>query len=160
MRRNALATTVCLVSIFSGLHASSAIAQDLIWQVENPFRFFKRPARSRCTRPRSTRCAAIRRRCPPTSSGAPSAGSTIPTARIPRTPDHCAATAGKRYQQSRLGWAAQTVGDTCYESNGRPRRYLGGVRAQVFLGHAPRKTTSCPTRTRSRSRSRRSSSPA
>ena len=29
------------------------------------------------------------------------------------TPDRCAATAGKRYQQSRLGWAAQTVGETC-----------------------------------------------
>src|SRR5207245_546208 len=39
------------------------------------------------------------------------------------TPDRCAATAGKRYQQSRLGWAAQTLGETCYESNGRPRRY-------------------------------------
>ena len=47
----------------------------------------------------------------------------IPTARTPRTPDRCAATAGKRYQQSRLGWAAQTLGETCYESNGRPRRY-------------------------------------
>src|SRR5437879_5351946 len=39
------------------------------------------------------------------------------------TPDRCAATAGPRYQQSRLGWAAQTLGDTCYESNGKPRRY-------------------------------------
>ena len=39
------------------------------------------------------------------------------------TPDRCAATAGKRYQQSRLGWAAQTLGETCYESNGRLRRY-------------------------------------
>jgi hypothetical protein len=39
------------------------------------------------------------------------------------TPDRCAATAGKRYQQSRLGWAAQTLADTCYEINGRPRRY-------------------------------------
>ena len=39
------------------------------------------------------------------------------------TPDRCAATAGNHYQQSRLGWAAQTVGETRYESNGRPRRY-------------------------------------
>ena len=38
-------------------------------------------------------------------------------------PGHCAATAGKRYEQSRLGWAAQTLDATCYESNGRPRRY-------------------------------------
>ena len=41
MGRYALATTVGLVSLFSAFHASSATAQDLIWQVENPFRFFK-----------------------------------------------------------------------------------------------------------------------
>jgi len=46
-----------------------------------------------------------------------------PNCRDASTPDRCAATAGRRYQQSRLGWAAQTLGDTCYESNGRPRRY-------------------------------------
>jgi hypothetical protein len=39
------------------------------------------------------------------------------------TPDRCAATAGPRYQQSRLGWAAQTLNDNCYETNGKPRRY-------------------------------------
>ena len=41
MGRYALAATVGLVSLFSALHASSATAQDLIWQVESPFRFFK-----------------------------------------------------------------------------------------------------------------------
>src|SRR5258708_13630856 len=41
MGRYALAAIVGLVSLFSALHASSATAQDLIWQVENPFRFFK-----------------------------------------------------------------------------------------------------------------------
>src|SRR5262249_57953758 len=46
-----------------------------------------------------------------------------PNCKDASTPDRCAATAGKRYQQSRLGWAAQTVGETCSESNGRPRRY-------------------------------------
>ena len=46
-----------------------------------------------------------------------------PDCRDASTPDRCAATAGRRYQQSRLGWAAQTLGDTCYESNRRPRRY-------------------------------------
>ncbi len=39
------------------------------------------------------------------------------------SPDRCAATAGRRYQQSRLGWAAQTLNDTCYNRSGRPYRY-------------------------------------
>ena len=64
MRRNALATTVGLVSLFSALHASSATAQDLIWQVENPFRFFKATRSFALHEAASTRCAAIRRRCP------------------------------------------------------------------------------------------------
>src|SRR5262249_38289322 len=52
------------------------------------------------------------------------------------TPDRCAATAGKRYQQSRLGWAAQTVGETCYESNGRPRRYSARCERRYSWGTA------------------------
>ena len=51
MRRNALATTACFVSLFTAFCASSATAQDnaqvkgpeLIWQVDNPFRFYKAP---------------------------------------------------------------------------------------------------------------------
>ncbi len=84
--RQALVATAWAVSLFASLAVGSSQAADLIWEVENPFRFFK-PTRSfACTRPRSTRCAAMRRRrCRPTSSGAPSAASTIPTARMPRT---------------------------------------------------------------------------
>ena len=52
------------------------------------------------------------------------------------TPDRCAATAGKRYQQSRLGWAAQTVGETCYDSNGRPRRYSAVCERKYSWGTA------------------------
>ena len=49
------------------------------------------------------------------------------------SPDRCAATAGPRYQQSRLGWAAQTLNDTCYDLNGKPRRY-SDLRSPLFLG--------------------------
>jgi hypothetical protein len=44
------------------------------------------------------------------------------------TPDRCAATAGKRYQQSRLGWAAQTLADTCYE--------ISGLRIESLCAHS------------------------
>jgi hypothetical protein len=46
-----------------------------------------------------------------------------PDCRDPTTPDTCGATARARYEQSRLGWAARSLGAICYESEGRPRRY-------------------------------------
>ena len=55
---------------------------------------------------------------------------------MPRRPPLRAATAGKRYQQSRLGWAAQTLDETCYESNGRPRRYAGVCERKYSWGTA------------------------
>jgi hypothetical protein len=45
MRRQALVTTAWAVSLFASLAASPIQAADLIWEVENPFRFFK-PTRS------------------------------------------------------------------------------------------------------------------
>ena len=122
MRRNALATTAVFVSVFSAFFANSAAAQDLLWQVENPFRFFK-----------GTRSFALHEAAYNAVRGnGPLPADIIwrverklndPDCKDASTPDRCAATAGPRYQQSRLGWAAQTVGDNCYEVNGKPRRY-------------------------------------
>src|SRR5215471_13288791 len=122
--RRATRATAWALSLFASLAANSSRAADLIWEVENPFRFFK-----------PTQSFALHEAAFNAVRGDPSAA--LPTDIIWRTeralndpdckdastPDRCAATAGKRYQQSRLGWAAQTVGETCYESNGRPRRY-------------------------------------
>jgi hypothetical protein len=122
--RQALAKTAWAVSLFASLTVQSSQAADLIWEVENPFRFFK-----------PTRSFALHEAAFNAVRGDPS--TPIPSDIVWRTerrlndpdckdashPDKCAATAGKRYEQSRLGWAAQTVGETCYESNGRPRRY-------------------------------------
>src|SRR5437868_1429611 len=41
MRRHALAATAVFVGVSVSSLASAAAAADLIWQVENPFRFFK-----------------------------------------------------------------------------------------------------------------------
>src|SRR5215467_11181823 len=122
MSRNALATTACFVSLFTAFSTSSVTAQDLIWQVENPFRFFK-----------GTRSFALHEAAfNAVRSNGPLPSDIIwrverklndPDCKDPSTPDKCEATAGKLYQQSRLGWAAQTVNDTCYESDGKPRRY-------------------------------------
>ena len=123
MRRAARATAWALF-LFVSLAANSSWAADLIWDVENPFRFFK-----------PTQSFALHEAAFNAVRGDPSAALPAdiiwrteralndPDCKDASTPDRCAATAGKRYQQSRLGWAAQTVGETCYESNGRPRRY-------------------------------------
>jgi hypothetical protein len=107
------------------LAAATSQAADLIWEVESPFRFFK-PTRSFALH--ETAFNGVR--------GDPSAAPPAdiiwrteralnePDCRDASTPDRCAATAGRRYQQSRLGWAAQSLSETCYGSNGRPARYL------------------------------------
>ncbi|MEA2907166.1 MAG: hypothetical protein QOI12_4553 [Alphaproteobacteria bacterium] len=122
MGRSALATTACFVSLFTGFGASSAAAADLLWQVENPFRFFK-----------GTRSFAIHEAAFNAVRGNDALPNDIiwrierklndPDCKDQSTPDRCAATAGPRYQQSRIGWAAQTLNDNCYETNGKPRRY-------------------------------------
>jgi len=123
MRRHARATAWAL-SLFAALAANTSHAADLIWEVESPFRFFK-----------PTRAFALHEVAFNAVRGDPSQplpadiiwrterALNDPDCQDASTPDRCAATAGKRYQQSRLGWAAWTLGETCYDSNGRPRRY-------------------------------------
>jgi hypothetical protein len=127
----------CAASLFACLAAGSSQAADLVWQVESPFRFFK-----------ATRSFALHEAAFDAVRGDPSrpVPSDIiwrteralndPDCRDASTPDRCAATAGKRYQQSRLGWAAQTLGQTCYESNGYPRRYASVCERKYSWGTA------------------------
>jgi len=136
MRRHARATAWAL-ALFAALAASTSQAADLIWEVESPFRFFK-----------PTRAFALHEAAFNAVRGDPSQplpadiiwrterALNDPDCRDASTPDRCAATAGKRYQQSRLGWAAQTVGETCYESNGRPRRYSARCERRYSWGTA------------------------
>jgi hypothetical protein len=124
MRRNALSTSLWLVAIFITFAAGTVQAAELIWQVESPFRFFK-----------STRSFTLQEAAFNAVRGSPNGPLPAdivwrlerrlndPDCKDASTPDRCAETAGPRYAQSRLGWAAQTLGDTCYESDGRPRRY-------------------------------------
>src|SRR2546428_1520056 len=124
MRRHARATAWA-VALFAALAASTSHATDLIWEVKSPFRFFK-----------PTRAFALHEAAFNAVRGDPSQplpadiiwrterALNEPDCRDASTPDRCAATAGRRYQQSRLGWAAQSLSETCYGGNGRPARYL------------------------------------
>src|ERR671918_1987480 len=122
MGRHSLATAILAVSILAVFSNTPTHAQDLQWQVENPFRFFK-----------STRSFALHEAAYNAARGKGEVPRDVvwrterrlndPDCRDSSTPDRCAATAGKRYQQSRLGWAAQTLNDTCFTRSGRPYRY-------------------------------------
>src|SRR5437588_10647124 len=112
------------VALCASFVLAPACAADLIWEVENPFRFFK-PTRSFALH--ETAFNAVRG-----DPAGPLPADIIwrterqlndPDCKDASTPDRCAATAGKRYQQSRMGWAAQTLGETCYESMGQTPRY-------------------------------------
>ena len=108
MGRHSLAAAVLAVSILAIFGNTSIQAQDL----QNPFRFFK-----------STRSFALHEAAYNAARGKGDVPRDVvwrterrlndPDCRDSSTPDRCAATAGKRYQQSRIGWAAQTLGDTC-----------------------------------------------
>jgi hypothetical protein len=128
MRRQALAVAWA-VTLFTTLavntsFTSSSFAADLTWEVENPFRFFK-PTKSFALHEAAFNAARgdPSTPLPPDIVWRTERKLNDPDCKDASNPDRCEATAGKRYQQSRLGWAAQTVGETCYESNGRPRRY-------------------------------------
>jgi hypothetical protein len=122
--KSLLAIPVLGASLLLGAASATARAADLIWEVENPFRFFK-PSRSFALHEAAFHAARgdPSRPLPADIIGRTERALNDPDCKDNSTPDRCAATAGKRYQQSRLGWAAQTLGETCYDSNGSPRRY-------------------------------------
>jgi hypothetical protein len=122
MGRHSLATTVLVVTILAVFSNTPIQAQDLQWQVENPFRFFK-STRSFALHEAAYNAARGKGEMPRDVVWRTERRLNDPDCRDSSSPDRCAATAGKRYQQSRLGWAAQTLADTCYDRNSRPRRY-------------------------------------
>ncbi|TMJ02729.1 MAG: hypothetical protein E6G97_11820 [Alphaproteobacteria bacterium] len=134
MRR--LATTLCLASL-PFLHVSAASASDIVWEVQNPFRFFKKPA-----------AFALHEKAFDAVRG--KADSPLPANIVWRTerrlndpdcsdkssPGRCYDTKRAGYERSRLGWAAQTLESTCYERASRPFRYLGMCERQYSWGSA------------------------
>src|SRR3989442_7015597 len=123
MRRHARATAWALF-LFAALAANTSHATDLIWEVESPFRLLKPTRVFALNGPGFNGVRGDPSEPPPADMiWRTERALNDPDCQDASTPDRCAATAGKRYQQSRLGWAAQTLGETCYESNGRPRRY-------------------------------------
>ena len=135
MGRHSLAAAVLVVTILAVFSNTPIQAQDLQWQVENPFRFFK-STRSFALHEAAYNAARGKGEMPRDVVWRTERRLNDPDCRDSSSPDRCAATAGKRYQQSRLGWAAQTLGDTCYDRNSRPRRYNAQCERTYSWGRA------------------------
>ena len=126
---------IASAQLFYGIPKSHAA--DLIWQVENPYRFFKRES-----------SFEVQERAFDAVRGP--AGQPLPTNilwRLERrlddpdckdrsTPTFCLDTAGHHFAQSRLGWAAQTLDFTCFDRNARPRHYFKTCDRQYSWGTA------------------------
>ncbi len=137
MRTKVLVAATLIVSsqAMSGISASHAA--DLVWEVENPYRFFKR-----------TSSFDVQEKAFNAVRGAP--GQPLPAnilwrverrlndpdCRDSSTPNNCLATARAGFEKSRLGWAAQTVDLNCYDRNARPRRYVTICDRQYSWGTA------------------------
>jgi hypothetical protein len=136
MRRLATTTALALISLAT-LHISAASAADIVWEVQNPFRFFKKAAAFNM---HEKAFEAVRGK----------ADSPLPANMVWRTerrlndpdcadkstPARCLATARKGFERSRLGWAAQTLDMVCYERNSRPFRYPTVCERQYSWGTA------------------------
>lgn len=137
MRTKALVAATLFISTLTICGIESCRAADILWEVENPYRFFKRSS-----------SFEVQERAFNAARGA--AGQSLPTNilwRVERrlndpdckdssTPDNCLATARPGFERSRLGWAAQTVDLNCYDRNARPRRYMVTCDRQYSWGTA------------------------
>jgi lysophospholipase L1-like esterase len=141
MRTRALVTTTLTTAFLVALQSAAGIAvshaADLTWEVENPYRFFKRSASFEM---HEKAFAAVRG-----AAGQPLPSNILwkverrlndPDCKDPSTPTSCLETARAGFAKSRLGWAAQTVEFNCYDRNARPRHYMVTCDRQYSWGTA------------------------
>ena len=126
-----LIATICI-----GLTATPSNSAEILWKVENPFRFFKRSA-----------SFDMYERAFDAVRGNPSLPVpdkivwkterrlNDPDCKDASSPSACASSARKNYESSRQGWAAHTVDFTCYDRRA-PRHYLSVCDRQYSWGTA------------------------
>jgi hypothetical protein len=121
--RQLIAAAASICGLCIGL--AHALAADIEWEVENPFRYYKVASSFTLHEAAFHRARGDAR--------TPVPGDIIwrterrlndPDCRDATTPLSCAATARTNYEESRLGWAAKTSGAVCYDKTDRPRHYL------------------------------------
>ena len=136
MRKIAKAA-LCIFSLVAVPAAGRAQSTDLLWEVETRFVSTNLRRPSRCMRMPSTRSRGDPRNAPPADMILRlERRLNDPDCANASTPDTCAATKRARYEQSRLGWAAQTLGGICYDRDARPRRYATTCERRYSWGSA------------------------
>ncbi|HEX2217129.1 MAG TPA: hypothetical protein VHG27_10630 [Xanthobacteraceae bacterium] len=124
-----------------------AVAADLVWKVENPFRLYRHAASFDL---HERAFAAVRgaqdQALPLDIVSRIERHLNAPDCRDPSTAITCAATVrnAARFQTSRLGWAAKTLDTVCYDTNVRPRRYPSTC-ARTYSGRTVREDYILPT---------------
>ena len=125
-----------VATLFIGLTSTPSNSADILWKVENPFRFFKRTA-----------SFDMYERAFDAVRGNPSLPVpdkiiwkterrlNDPDCKDSSTPNACASSARKNYESSRQGWASHTVDFTCYDRRA-PRHYLSVCDRQYSWGTA------------------------
>jgi hypothetical protein len=133
--RHSLTAIVSIVGLVTGV--GQVQAADLEWEVENPFRFYKVGSSFALHEKAFT---AVRGN----PAGPVPADIVLRTERRLNDPDckdrttpaSCGNTAGRGYEQSRLGWAARTNSTLCYDSERRPRGYMVQCERRYSWGSA------------------------
>ena len=137
MRHATLATASLIVVLAAGLNTTPSKAADLLWQVENPFRFFKRSA-SFDAQERAFNAVRgdVNAPLPDKIIWKTERRLNDPDCKDSSSPTACANSARGHYESSRQGWASQTLDFTCYDRNARPRHYLSTCDRQYSWGTA------------------------
>jgi lysophospholipase L1-like esterase len=137
MRSQTSITATLLVSAQLFYGTTAGHAAGLVWEVENPYRFFKRTSsfdvqerafgmvRGAVGQPQPSNIMwRLERRL------------NDPDCKDASTSSSCLETARASFAQRRLGWASQTVDLTCYDRAARPRRYRTTCERQYSWGTA------------------------
>jgi len=138
MRRLAATTWLVSISLTAAFSpTTAAFASDIVWEVQSPFRFFKKTSAFTL---HEKAFEAVRGK-----ADSPLPGNIVwrterrlndPDCADKSSPARCLATARKGFERSRLGWAAQTLDSVCYERNSRPFRYPAVCDRQYSWGTA------------------------
>ncbi len=133
----ALAPSAWILSIFLVLPAAApAGAADIDWEVENPFRFFKRSSAFGIHERAFESVRGKEEALPANIIWRTERRLNDPDCKDKSSPTACGNSQGKNFERSRLGWAAQTLHSVCYNRSAPPYGYPTVCERQYSWGTA------------------------
>ena len=136
MRYAALAAAWLAAVLSIGLSTTPSVSAEILWKVENPFRFFKRSASfDMYERAFDAARGDVNSPLPDKIIWKTERRLNDPDCKDSSSPNACANSARKNYESSRQGWASHTVDFTCYDRRA-PRHYMPVCDRQYSWGTA------------------------